>query len=78
MHELTTIPVIDKANVGQDQGLLRLILDQFLFPSSSAVAMSVETDDLKVVEPLCSWDASRRAAFDLLIQLSAGKSTKSR
>ena len=78
MRALTAFPGIDKAGIrappsegASDTGasLVQVLMDAFLFPASRSLARG-ETGAEPVA--LCSTDESRRAAFNLLVELCAG------
>ena len=74
IRTLLTCEDIDKNEVGIE--LIRLLIDQFLFPASKRMSSSIvpsnnETDsnDDSAPEPKCSTSESRIAAYDVLAEL---------
>ena len=74
IRTLLTCENIDKNQCGNE--LIRLLIDQFLFPASKRMALSMvstatdndSTDD-SAPEPKCSTSESRLAAYDVLVEL---------
>ncbi len=70
IRTLLTCENIDKNKIGVE--LIRLLIDQFLFPASKRMSSSNNEndsiDDL-IFEPKCSTSESRLAAYDVLVEL---------
>jgi ubiquitin carboxyl-terminal hydrolase 9/24 len=72
IRTLLTCENIDKNEFGYD--LIRLLIDQFLFPASKRMSLPIVpendlNDDLAAPEPKCSTSESRLAAYDVLVEL---------
>ena len=78
IRTLLTCEHVDKKQCGAD--LIRLLIDQFLFPASRRIALPMQTlahetmttdesVDESAPEPKCSTNESRLAAYDVLVEL---------
>jgi ubiquitin carboxyl-terminal hydrolase 9/24 len=74
IRTLLTCENIDKNEVGSD--FIRLLIDQFLFPASKRMSLSMvpsnnenDFNDDSAPEPKCSTNESRLAAYDVLVEL---------
>ncbi|CAF0908766.1 unnamed protein product [Adineta steineri] len=74
IRTLLTCENIDKNEFGQD--FIRLLIDQFLFPASKRMSLSIvpsnnenDAHDDYACEPKCSTSESRLAAYDVLVEL---------
>jgi len=74
IRTLLTCENIDKNEFGND--LIRLLIDQFLFPASKRMSLIIgpsnydnDLNDDSAPEPKCSTSESRLAAYDVLVEL---------
>ncbi|CAF0751200.1 unnamed protein product [Adineta ricciae] len=74
IRTLLTCENVDKNEIGTE--LIRLLIDQFLFPASKRMSLSIvpatnenESNDDNACEPKCSTSESRQAAYDVLVEL---------
>ena len=67
LRTLLTCQTIDKNEIGSD--LIRLLIDQFLFPASKRMIMKRTNEIDADFEPKCSTNESRLAAYDVLVEL---------
>ncbi len=74
IRTLLTCENIDKNEFGYD--LIRLLLDQFLFPASKRMSLPIvssnnenDFNDDSAPEPKCSTSESRLAAYDVIVEL---------
>ncbi|UJR33560.1 hypothetical protein I4U23_020999 [Adineta vaga] len=74
IRTLLTCENIDKNELGQE--FIRLLIDQFLFPASKRMSLSIvpsnnenDSNDDYTCEPKCSTNESRQAAYDVLVEL---------
>ncbi|CAF3766292.1 unnamed protein product [Rotaria magnacalcarata] len=74
IRTLLTCENINKNKIGRE--LIRLLVDQFLFPASKHMSLPIESanneidsNDDSAFEPKCSTSESRLAAYDVLVEL---------
>ncbi|CAF4573224.1 unnamed protein product [Rotaria sp. Silwood1] len=74
IRTLLTCENIDKNKIGTK--FIRLLIDQFLFPASKHMSLSIvsrnnenDLNDDSIFEPKCSTSESRLAAYDVLVEL---------
>ncbi|CAF1027234.1 unnamed protein product, partial [Didymodactylos carnosus] len=75
IRTLLTCENINKIEHGRE--LIRLLIDQFLFPASKSMTTSVTNNGMVIIsnddtvpEPKCSTSESRLAAYDVLVELA--------